>query len=65
MVKSCESSPIEDYGFIEISGGAEVYFHAHAVEKGKFDNLQVGQKVKLAWDKGLKGPQATWVRLQD
>jgi cold shock CspA family protein/ribosome-associated translation inhibitor RaiA len=55
----------EDYGFIEVSDGTEVYFHANAVKKGKFDNLQVGQKVKLAWDEGLKGPQATWVRLQD
>jgi ribosomal subunit interface protein len=57
--------PNEDYGFIETSDSAEVYFHAHAVKKGKFDNLQVGQKVKLAWEEGLKGPQATWVRLQD
>lgn len=55
----------EDFGFIETGDGTEVYFHAHAVKKGKFDNLQIGQKVKLAWEEGLKGPQATWVRLQD
>jgi cold shock CspA family protein len=55
----------EDYGFIETSDGAEIYFHAHAVKKGNFDHLQVGQKVKLAWEEGLKGPKAIWVRLQD
>jgi cold shock CspA family protein/ribosome-associated translation inhibitor RaiA len=55
----------EDYGFIETGDGAEIYFHAHAVKKGNFDHLQVGQKVKLAWEEGLKGPKAIWVRLQD
>jgi cold shock CspA family protein/ribosome-associated translation inhibitor RaiA len=55
----------EDFGFIEINDGSEVYFHANAVKKGKFENLQVGQKVKLSWEEGLKGPQASWVRLQD
>ncbi|MBM4287346.1 MAG: HPF/RaiA family ribosome-associated protein [Deltaproteobacteria bacterium] len=57
--------PDEDFGFIETAEGDEVYFHANAVKKGKFLQLQVGQKVKLAWEEGLKGPQATWVRLQD
>jgi len=55
----------EDYGFIEIGDGTEVYFHANAVKKGKFDQLEVGQKVKLAWEDGLKGPKATWVRPQE
>lgn len=55
----------EDFGFIEIGDGTEVYFHANAVKKGKFEQLQLGQKVKLAWEEGLKGPQATWVRPQD
>lgn len=57
--------PDEDYGFVETSDGTEVYFHAHAVKKGRFDHLQVGQKVKLAWEEGLKGPQATWLRVQE
>ena len=57
--------PHEDFGFIETTDGTEVYFHANAVKKGKFEHLQVGQKVKLAWEEGLKGPQATWVRLQE
>ncbi len=57
--------PDEDFGFIETGDGTEVYFHANAVKKGRFDHLQVGQKVKLAWEEGLKGPQATWVRVQE
>jgi cold shock CspA family protein/ribosome-associated translation inhibitor RaiA len=57
--------PDEDFGFIEMGDGGEVYFHANAVKKGKFESLQVGQKVKLAWEEGEKGPQASWVRLQD
>ena len=57
--------PDEDFGFIETGDGTEVYFHANAVKKGKFEHLQVGQKVKLAWEEGLKGPQATWVRILD
>ncbi len=57
--------PDEDYGFIETSDGTEVYFHAHAVKKGSFEKLTIGQKVKFAWEEGLKGPQAIWVRVQD
>lgn len=57
--------PDEDFGFIETGDGTEIYFHANAVKKGKFEHLRVGQKVKLAWEEGLKGPQATWVRVQD
>lgn len=55
----------EDYGFIETSDGTEVYFHANAVKKGNFLKLNPGQKVKLAWEEGLKGPQAVWVRVQE
>ena len=57
--------PDEDYGFIETNDGTEVYFHANAVKKGNFAKLAVGQKVKFAWEEGLKGPQAIWVRVQD
>ena len=54
--------PNEDFGFIEAGDGTEVYFHANAVKKGRFEQLAIGQRVKLAWEDGLKGPQATWVR---
>ncbi|MBW1918095.1 MAG: HPF/RaiA family ribosome-associated protein [Deltaproteobacteria bacterium] len=53
--------PEEDYGFIETTDGLEVYFHAHAVRKGSFDKLKIGEPVKLALESGDKGPQAIWV----
>lgn len=57
--------PERDYGFIETEEGLEVFFHAHAVKKGKFSALTPGTKVKLAVETGDKGPQATWVRPLD
>jgi cold shock CspA family protein/ribosome-associated translation inhibitor RaiA len=54
-----------DYGFIETDDGEEVYFHAHAVKKGHFNNLTPGMKVKLGVEMGDKGPQAIWVHPLD
>jgi cold shock CspA family protein/ribosome-associated translation inhibitor RaiA len=54
--------PDEDYGFIETADGLEVYFHAHALKKGKFSHLTPGVKVKFAQEAGDKGPQAIWVQ---
>ncbi len=54
--------PERDYGFIETDEGLEVYFHAHAVKKGKFENLRPGTEVKFAQEAGDQGPQAIWVQ---
>jgi cold shock CspA family protein/ribosome-associated translation inhibitor RaiA len=54
--------PEGDYGFIEDDDGLEVYFHAHAVKKGKFENLRPGTEVKFAQEAGDQGPQAVWVQ---
>jgi cold shock CspA family protein/ribosome-associated translation inhibitor RaiA len=56
--------PEKDFGFLETPDGLEVYFHAHAVKKGRFDSLTPGQPVKFALEEGEKGPQATWVRVE-
>ncbi|RJR41714.1 MAG: HPF/RaiA family ribosome-associated protein [Deltaproteobacteria bacterium] len=56
--------PEKDFGFLEAPDGLEVYFHAHAVKKGKFASLHPGQAVKFAMEEGEKGPQATWVRVE-
>jgi cold shock CspA family protein/ribosome-associated translation inhibitor RaiA len=56
--------PEKDFGFLETPDGLEVYFHAHAVKKGKFTSLTPGQGVKFAMEEGEKGPQATWVRVE-
>jgi ribosomal subunit interface protein len=54
--------PDGDYGFIERDDGLEVYFHAHAVRKGKFGHLTPGTPVRFAQEPGDQGPQATWVQ---
>jgi cold shock CspA family protein/ribosome-associated translation inhibitor RaiA len=54
--------PEDDYGFIESDAGQEVYFHAHALKKGKFSHLAPGTAVKFAQEAGNQGPQAIWVQ---
>ena len=54
--------PDDDYGFIESDEGLEVYFHAHAVKKGKFSHLTPGTPVTFAQETGDQGPQAIWVQ---
>jgi cold shock CspA family protein/ribosome-associated translation inhibitor RaiA len=55
--------PDSDYGFIETEDGLEIYFHAHAVKKGRFSSLAPGAAVKFAQEPGDQGPQAIWVQL--
>jgi cold shock CspA family protein/ribosome-associated translation inhibitor RaiA len=52
----------DDYGFIETADGLEVYFHAHALKKGKFSSLTLGTEVRFTQEAGDKGPQAIWVQ---
>jgi cold shock CspA family protein/ribosome-associated translation inhibitor RaiA len=54
--------PEDGYGFIESDDGLEVYFHAHAVKKGKFKDLTPGTAVIFAQEMGDQGLQATWVQ---
>jgi ribosomal subunit interface protein len=53
-----------DYGFIDDTDGREVYFHRNSVVDGSFEQLNVGDEVRLTIDEeeGLKGPQASSVR---
>jgi cold shock CspA family protein len=51
----------QDYGFIAAADGREVYFHRNSVANGKFEALQVGEKVRFVEAMGEKGPQATYV----
>src|SRR5262249_3692971 len=37
--------PEEDYGFIETSEGAEIYFHRNGLLKGNFEKLTTGTEV--------------------
>jgi cold shock CspA family protein/ribosome-associated translation inhibitor RaiA len=53
----------EDCGFIETADGREVYFHRNSVLDGAFDRLTVGSEVRFVEEMGVKGPQATTVRV--
>ena len=53
----------EDYGFIETPDGREIYFHRNAVLDGAFDRLKVGSEVAFAEEEGVKGAQASTVRI--
>ena len=52
----------EDHGFVETSGGEEIYFHRNSVI-GSFDDLSVGSEVRIVISEteGDKGPQASTV----
>lgn len=57
----CKLFPKEGYGFILKEGGGEVYFHAHALQGLRFDELTDGTDVAFNIEEGKKGPQATTV----
>lgn len=47
------------YGFIERSGGPDVFVHFSAIQGDGYRNLEEGQKVEFSIEKGPKGLQAT------
>ena len=51
----------EGYGFIEESGGREIYFHENSVLNRGFRHLDVGSQVRFSEEMGEKGPQASSV----
>lgn len=54
--------PEEGYGYLETSDG-EVYFHRNSVLNDEFDELAVGIEVSYVEEAGVKGPQASTVRV--
>ena len=52
-----------DFGFIETNDGREVYFHRNSVLDDAFERLAVGTRVSFAEEMGVKGPQASTVKL--
>jgi ribosomal subunit interface protein len=57
--------PDQNYGFVEIAGGPELYFTRNAVLGGGFDDLKVGTMVQvtMATGEGPMGPQASSVEM--
>lgn len=54
----------DGYGFIETTGGEEIYFHENSVVKGAFRKLEEGDQVRLslAPPNSAEGPHASSVR---
>ena len=46
------------YGFLAREGGPDVFVHYSAIDSEGYRNLQEGQKVEFAIEKGPKGLQA-------
>ena len=50
------------YGFIEVSGGQDIFVHFSTIEGEGFKTLSEGQEVVFEIEKGQKGPQAVKVK---
>lgn len=50
------------FGFIDIGGGQDMFFHSSNVEGVSYDELQEGQRVSFTEGMGPKGPRAENVR---
>jgi ribosomal subunit interface protein len=56
--------PGDGYGFVQLTDGSEVYFHRNSVVAARFEELAIGQPVRLAIADGESeaGPQVTTLR---
>jgi CspA family cold shock protein len=50
------------FGFIDIGGGKDLFFHRSSVEGARFEDLQQGQRVSFTEGQGPKGPRAEKVK---
>lgn len=55
--------PGDEHGFVFMPDGTEVYFHKNAVVEGDWDDLEVGDRVRIVVQDGIDGPQASTVKL--
>ena len=46
------------FGFIDIGGGEDIFFHSSSVQGVSYDALHEGQKVTFTEGRGPKGPRA-------
>ena len=58
-------SPYESYGFIVSQDAREIYFHENALKDISIDALTEGDAVMYGESLGDKGPQASWVRMNN
>lgn len=71
-VKAHEAPPLatvvqvhrdDGFGFVRTADDREIYFHRNSVLDGGFDKLEIGARVSFSEEDGVKGPQASTVRL--
>ena len=55
--------PKEGYGYLETPDGREIYFHENSVLGSPFKKLKTGVRAQFVEESGLKGPQASTVRI--
>jgi cold shock CspA family protein len=55
--------PDEGYGYLETPDGREIYFHANSVLGSPFKKLRTGTRAQIVEETGLKGLQASTVRI--
>ncbi len=54
--------PGDEHGFVYMPDGTEVYFHKNAVIEGEWDELEVGDEVRVVVQDGIEGPQASTIK---
>ena len=50
------------FGFIDIGGGKDLFFHRSAGEGARFEDLREGQRVSYSEGQGPKGPRAEKIK---
>ena len=50
------------FGFIDIGGDKDLFFHSSSLEGVNYDELQEGQRVSFTEGRGPKGPRAENVK---
>ncbi len=50
------------FGFIDIGGGDDIFFHSSALVEVSYEELREGQRVTFTEGQGPKGPRAENVK---
>lgn len=55
--------PEKGYGYLETPEGRQIYFHENSIVGTRFEKIKLGAQVHFVEEPGLKGPQASAVRV--
>ncbi|HNR99952.1 MAG TPA: cold shock domain-containing protein [Planctomycetota bacterium] len=51
------------FGFLEVEGQKDVFFHRSAIVEGNFDTLRQGQSVTFEIEDSGRGPRASNIKV--